>query len=227
MKQNFFDQLDGGWDKLISDVYEEASDKKIFSLKNNKQLEYVIDYKSMGNIVDTSRVILNKTYIPPNVCLDTYIKSYNSLNIQTTKMYTGAEFVHGYVNYKDIFFNYKEQENFLLKTIKFHNVFEDTQEFNIFDFVINDQSYLLTLYPLTNYGKKEVSYGGSYLVYTICIDYRYETGELLLYDRDTNKEIDIDINLLEFIGNNIRQNNLSETFTAYNTLLKEYKKKYL
>ena len=226
MKQNFFDQLDGGWDKLISDVYEKTFDRKIISLKNNKQIDYVIDYKAMGSIVDNLHVYLDKTYIP-SVFLDTYIKSYDSINIQTIKAYNGAEFVYGYINYKDIFFKYKEREDFLLNTIKFHDVFEDNQEFKIFDFVKNDRSFLLTLYPLTNYGKKEVSYGGSYLVYTICIDYRYETGELLLYDRDTNKEIDIDINLLEFIGNNIRQNNLIETFIAYNTLLKEYKKKYL
>ena len=63
MKQNFFDQLDGGWEDLMSDTYKEIYMEDIrYETNNKKKMEFLIKDKKH----DTTRFsfdMFNKSFI--------------------------------------------------------------------------------------------------------------------------------------------------------------------
>ena len=208
MKQNFFDELDGGWGDIIADTYAN-SEPEIIKYNTNKIIEYTI--KPLGQ------------HLPDKIYTDEVtvrLTDINKIKVDIFKYY--GDIVYGSIDPEYINAEYKEDDK-----IGVYN-FENFASVGLFSFIVNDVAYTLDIHPLSpdcNY-----NYQGASLRNSITLRYNYNTKDFLIYiynkiKETKNNEVTININpeFLNCIYNKIKdKENDREISKAFKILMDAY-----
>ena len=210
MKQNFFDELDGGWGDIIADTYAN-SEPEIIKYNTNKIIEYTI--KPLGQ------------HLPDKIYTDEVtvrLTDINKINVDIFKYY--GDIVYGSIDPEYINAEYKEDDK-----IGVYN-FENFASVGLFSFIVNDVAYTLDIHPLSpdcNY-----NYQGTSLRNSITLRYNYNTKDFLIYIYNYNKTkqtknneetININPEFLNYIYNKIKdKENDRELSKAFKILMDAY-----
>ena len=205
MKQNFFDELDGGWGDLIADTYA-SSETEIIKYNTNEIIEYTI--KPLGQ------------HLPDKIYTDEVtvrLTDINKIKVDIFKYY--GDIVYGSIDPEYINAEYKEDDKICVYN------FENFASVGLFSFIVNDVAYTLDIHPLSPDCK--YNYRGASLRSFITLRYNYNTKDFLIYiyNKTKNNEVTININpeFLNCIYNKIKdKENDREISKAFKILMDAY-----
>ena len=202
MKQNFFDQLDGGWGDIIADTYANSESEII---------KYTI--KPVGqHLPHLGQHLPDKIYTDE---VTVRLTDINKIEVEIYNLY--GYLVYGSIDPAYINIEYKKDDK-----IGVYN-FENFASVGLFSFTVNDVAYTLDIHPdihpdiQTPYSLKS----------SITLRYNYNTKGFLIYiyNYDENNEETININpeFLNCIYNKIKdKENDRELSKAFKLLMDAY-----